>query len=348
MEALRFTGQTKVLEYVQIPVPKISKPDQVLIKVAYAGLCGTDLHIIEGSFPCNPGTITLGHEFTGTIVDIGSAVINVKKGDRVVVDPNDGCKCCDHCHNGNYHYCNIGGIDNTIGIHQNGGFATYALVPTTAVTKVPESIPPEQAALAEPISCLSHGWDMLGPVPVGSRILIIGAGIIGNLWACLLHLSGHRKVTVSEPNINRLNYLKKLDVGFDLVTPDQLQKKRDADPNGYGFEVVVDCSGFCPAVEQGLSMLTKGGKLCCFGIAPPDKTISVSTFDLYVREITIFAVNINPFSMVKSIGFIEAMGKRYLEYGRLGIQVFDLKDYKTALEALKAGTIAKAMFRLEQ
>ncbi|XP_066144383.1 uncharacterized protein [Euwallacea fornicatus] len=346
MEALRFTGSTKLLEYLQVPIPQITQPDQVLIKVAFAGVCGTDLHIIAGEFPLsNKGTKILGHEFSGTVAKIGSEVRNVKVGDKVTVDPNEGCRCCDFCHSGRPHYCNIGGIQNTIGIHRDGGWATYALVPTNLIQKIPDSVTLEQAALAEPLSCLSHGFDMLSPVPVGSRILVIGAGIIGNLWISVLHLHGHRKVTVSEPNVARLNFVKRLDTGYDLVTPDQLTKNREANPD-YAFEVVIDCSGFCPAVEQGLSLLTKGGKLCCFGIPPPDKKISVAPFDLYVREITIFAVNVNPFSMVKSIGLIESMGSKYIDYRKLGVEVFDLKDYQRALEQLKTGSIAKAMFRL--
>ncbi|CAG9767738.1 unnamed protein product [Ceutorhynchus assimilis] len=346
MEALRFTGSTQVLEYLEVPVPKITLPDQVLIKVAFAGVCGTDLHIIAGEFPfSNKGTKILGHEFSGTVVDVGSSVKNIQKGDRVAVDPNEGCRCCDFCHSGNPHYCNIGGIQNTVGIHRDGGWATYAMVPTNLVQKLPNSITLEQAALAEPLACLSHGWDMLSPVPVGSRILITGAGIIGNLWVSLLHLQGHKNVTVSEPNVTRLNFVKKLDTGYNLITPDQLTKNRATDPN-YAFEVVIDCSGFCPAIQQGLSLLTKGGKLCCFGIPPPDQTITVAPFDLYAREITIFAVNVNPFSMVKSIGFIEAMGSRYIAYEKLGIQVFELKDYRKALDLLKSGSIAKAMFKL--
>ncbi|KAL1489350.1 hypothetical protein ABEB36_014263 [Hypothenemus hampei] len=346
MEALRFTGSTKLLEYVNVPIPKVTQPNQVLIKVAFAGVCGTDLHIIAGEFPLsNKGTKILGHEFSGTIVEIGSEVQNVKVGDRVTVDPNEGCRCCDFCHSGNPHYCQIGGIHNTVGIHRDGGWATYTVVPTNLVQKLPDSITLEQGALAEPVSCLSHGFDMLSPVSVGSRILVIGAGIIGNLWISVLHHHGHRKVTVSEPNATRLNYVRKLETGFDLLTPQQLQKKRDADPS-YAFEVVIDCSGFCPAVEQGLSLLTKGGKLCCFGIPPPDKTIKVAPFDLYAREITIFAVNVNPFSMVKSVGFIESMGSRYFDYERLGVQIFDLKNYQQALDLLKTGEIAKAMFRL--
>ncbi|KAF7280568.1 hypothetical protein GWI33_005767 [Rhynchophorus ferrugineus] len=344
MEALRFTGKTKKLEYVQIPIPKVSQPNQVLVKVAFSGVCGTDLHIISGDFPCLDETFTLGHEFSGTVYEVGSAVHNVKKGDKVVVDPNDGCRCCDFCHSGKPHFCKIGGKTN-LGVHNNGGWSTYALVPDHLVQKLPESITLQQGSLAEPISCLSHGWDMLSPVPVGSRILVIGAGIIGSLWVCLLHLQGHRKVTVSEPNVNRLSFLKKLETGYDLVTPTQLGEKSTADPN-YHFDVVIDCSGFCPAIEQGLSLLDKGGKLCCFGIPPPGAKISVAPFDLYDREITIFAVKVNPYSFVKSIGFLEALGQKYLDYEKLGIQVFDLKDYQKALSALKAGQVAKAVFRL--
>ncbi|XP_030757543.1 D-arabinitol dehydrogenase 1-like isoform X2 [Sitophilus oryzae] len=298
---------------------------------------------LYGDFPCSQDTFTLGHEFSGTVVEVGSAVQNVKKGDRVVVDPNDGCRCCDFCHSGNPHFCKIGGQTN-LGVHRNGGWGTYALVPTNLVQKLPENISLEQGALAEPISCLSHGWDLLSPVPVGSRILVIGAGIIGSLWACILHLQGHRRVTVSEPNTNRLNILKKLDTGYDLVTPNTLTKSSE-DPN-YKFDIVVDCSGYCPAIEQGLGLLDKGGKLCCFGVPPPGAKISVAPFDLYDKEITIFAVKVNPFSFVKSIGFLTSLGSRYLDYGRLGIEVFDLKDYPKALEALKLGKVAKAVFRL--
>ncbi|KAF7280567.1 hypothetical protein GWI33_005766 [Rhynchophorus ferrugineus] len=345
MEALRFDAKAKKLEYTTIPIPKITKPDQVLIRVAFAGVCGTDLHIISGEFPCSDETTTLGHEFSGTVVDIGSDVKHVKKGDKVSVDPNEGCRCCDHCHSGNIHFCDVGGINSTIGIHRNGGWASYALVPQHSIQKLPETVNLEQGALAEPISCLSHGWDLLSPIPVGSSILVIGAGIIGNLWVSLLHHQGHRKVTVSEPNLKRLLFTRNLDTGYDLITPDQLQQNKENDKN-YGFNVVIDCSGFCPAIQQGLSLLHKGGKLCCFGVAHPDATIKVSPNELFFKEISILAVNVNPFSFVKSIGFIEAMGDRYLDYRKLGVQVFLLSEYNKAVDMLREGKIAKAVFKL--
>ncbi|XP_019878621.1 D-altritol 5-dehydrogenase-like [Aethina tumida] len=346
MEALRFTQKNANLELAQVPIPKVSNPRQVLIKVAYAGICGTDLHIIAGEFPCNKtNTFTLGHEFSGTVVEVGSEVTNFKKGDRVSVDPNNGCKCCNFCHNGKPHFCQTGGINNTIGIYRDGGWANYALAPEEQVHKLPDSITLEQAALTEPLSCLSHGWDIISPIPVGSKILVTGAGIIGNLWVCALHLQGHRNVTVSEPNASRLNQLKKLDTGYTLLTPDQLKKNQEADPE-YLFDVVIDCSGFPPAVEHAVSLLQRGGKLCCFGVAPPHGRITISPFDIYMKELTIHGVNINPFSFPKSIGLLEAMGDRYLNYGNLGIKTFSLSQYKEAIQCLHKGEIAKAIFKL--
>ncbi|KAG5880769.1 hypothetical protein JTB14_012649 [Gonioctena quinquepunctata] len=347
MEAIKFTAKTKELELVKVPIPKVSNPQDVLIKVAYSGVCGTDLHIIQGEFPCNPDKpFTLGHEFSGTVVDIGSDINILKKGDKVAVDPNAGCRCCHFCHSGRPHFCQIGAVSNTVGVYQNGGWADYVLVPVNQVHKLNDNITLEQAGLVEPISCLAHGWDIISPVTVGMRILITGAGIIGNLWVCNLHLQGHRNVTVSEPNIFRLNQLKKLDTGYKLITPDELKNRQESDPH-YLFDLIIDCSGYAPAIENDISLLDKGGKLCIFGVAPPHAEIKVKPFEIFMKELKIFGVLVNPFTFPKSMGLIEAMGARYLNYENLGIKTFALKEYNDALELLEKGTIAKAVFKIE-
>ncbi|CAH1168720.1 unnamed protein product [Phyllotreta striolata] len=346
MEAINFTAKTKKLELVRVPVPVITQPDQVLIKVAYSGICGTDLHIIQGEFPCNEkNSFTLGHEFSGTVVDVGADVKIFKKGDNVSVDPNNGCNSCDFCHSGQPHFCPVGGILNTVGIYRNGGWAEYCLVSLTQVHRIPNNVSLEQAALTEPLSCLAHGFDIISPVTVGQKILITGAGIIGNLWVCNLHLQGHRDVTVSEPNLKRLEMLGKLNTGFKLLTPDELKKNQKADPN-YKFDVVIDCSGFPPAIEHAVTLLRRGGKLCIFGVAPPHAEIKIKPFDVYMNELKIFGVLINPFCFPKSLGLIEAMGDRYLNFENLGIKTFSLRQYQDAIEMLKSGTIAKAIFKL--
>ncbi|CAH1163065.1 unnamed protein product [Phaedon cochleariae] len=347
MEAVIFNAKEKKLQLSRVPIPKISEPDQVLIKVAYSGICGTDLHIIQGEFPCNENVpFTLGHEFSGTVVDVGANVAIFKKGDRVAVNPNLGCSCCDFCHNGQPHFCPSGGLSNTIGLYRDGGWAAYVLAPITQVHKLSANITLEQAALAEPLSCLAHGWDIISPITVGMKILVTGAGIIGNLWVSVLHHQGHRNVTVSEPNLSRLQHLKKLNTGFQLITPEELKKNQQKDSN-YLFDLIIDCSGYPPAIEHAVSLLQRGGKLCCFGVAPPHGEIKIKPFDIFMKELKIYGVLINPFTFPKSFGLLEAMGDRYLVYEHLGIKTFALKEYKEAIQLLKQGTIAKAVFKFE-
>lgn len=135
---------------------------------------------------------------------------------------------------------------------------------------------------------MTHGYDRIAPIPIGSKILITGAGIIGNLWAAALHHHGHRNVTISEPNKNRLKLLENLsrfffnlkccannfflETGFELVTPDVLKERQKADPN-YLFDYVIECSGFAPATEHAFSLLNYGGILCIFGVSPPHAKI---------------------------------------------------------------------------
>ncbi|XP_011301827.1 D-arabinitol dehydrogenase 1 [Fopius arisanus] len=338
MEFLSFNPSTKQLMLDSCAIPK-PKEDEVLIKVAFSGICGTDLHILEGSFPAKKdGCLTLGHEFSGTIEALGGAVKTLKIGQKVAVDPNSGCNKCSFCHNGKYHFCENGGINNTIGIFRNGGWATHAVVPETQVHLLPEGVEMPQAALTEPLSCLAHGWDLINPVNVGSKVLIIGSGIIGLLWACLLHLHGLRKtVSISEPQPGRRAAVNKLDLDYDVNSPGDL--------NGQSFDLAMDCSGSGPAMEAAVPLLRRGGRLCVFGVANPNATLTLKPFEIYMKELQVLGVNINPFSFPKGLSLVQAMSNRYLVFDKLGIKVFRLSEYKEALEALKKGQISKAMFR---
>ncbi|XP_063242632.1 D-altritol 5-dehydrogenase-like [Bacillus rossius redtenbacheri] len=346
MKAVQWDARSSQLQLQQLPVPA-PPDDHVLVKVAYSGICGTDLHVIEGSFPAKKtAPVTLGHEFSGVVQAVGSKVTSIKVGDRVAVDPNNGCNKCKVCHDGNYHFCETGGINNTIGLWRNGGWAEFCLAPESQVLKLPDTITLKQASLMEPLSCLCHGLDVIGPMPVGSAILIQGAGIIGNLWACALHHQGHRKVIVSEPSEARRKALHKLDTGYEIVSPGELgQKGRDP---GWGVDFVIDCSGHAPAIEEAVSLLSCGGTLCIFGVAPPDARISVSPYHLYKKEIKIVSVNISPYTSNKAIGLIEAMGDRYLGFDRIGVKIFPLSQYEDAIAELRKGGIAKAMFEVNK
>ncbi|KAK9302531.1 hypothetical protein QLX08_005511 [Tetragonisca angustula] len=338
MEFLSFDvkNQTLALRKAEIPTPG---PNEVRIRVAYAGICGTDLHILEGSFPCKKeGFLTLGHEFAGTIDAVGSTVKNFKLGQKVAVDPNSACDKCTFCHEGSYQHCSTGGINNTIGIFRDGGFSTHAVVPESQVHLVPDDVDLQQAALVEPLSCLAHGWKRLNGVNVGSNVLVIGAGIIGLLWACMLHLHGLRKsVIITEPQEKRRKLVNNLDLDFVAESPERLKQT---------FDVVIDCSGSAAAVQAAIPLLGPGGRLCVFGVANPSAKFSIEPYEIYKKELTILGVNINPFSFPRGLGLLHAMADRYLNYDKLGIKVFSLSQYREALDNLKKGEISKAVFKL--
>ncbi|XP_029056140.1 sorbitol dehydrogenase-like [Osmia bicornis bicornis] len=339
MEFLSFdvTKKTLALRRAEVPVPA---PNEVRVRVAYSGICGTDLHILDGTFPCKKeGLLTLGHEFSGTIDAVGSAVQNLKVGQKVVVDPNSGCNLCDYCRVGDYHFCDNGGINNTVGIFRDGGWSTHAIVPEGQVYLLPEGVGMAQAALTEPLSCLAHGWDKINPVNVGLNVLVLGAGIIGLLWSCLLHLHGLRKtVTVSEPQEKRRSAVKKLGLDYGVKSPAELKS---------GFDLVVDCSGSGPAMEAAVPLLNRGGRLCVFGVASPKAKLTIEPFQIYMKELKIVGVNINPFTFHKGIALLQAMADTYLNYDKLCIKTYSLSEYPKALEALKRGEISKAVFKLQ-
>ncbi|XP_011165237.1 sorbitol dehydrogenase [Solenopsis invicta] len=339
MEYLSFNSSNKSLTLKKRDILPKPAANEVRIKVTYSGICGTDLHILEGSFPCKEdGPLTLGHEFVGTIDELGSEVTIFKIGQRVAVDPNRGCNICHHCHNANYHFCKHGGINNTIGIFKDGGWATHALVPETQVYLIPDEIEMHQAVLSEPLSCMAHGWDKINPVTVGNKVLVVGAGIIGLLWASLFHLHGLRKtVTISEPQQKRKDLASNLGLDYKVKYPTELKEE---------FDLAVDCSGNAPAMELAMSLLGHGGRLCVFGVANPKAKLSIEPFQIYKKELSIIGVIINPYSFSKGLALVQSMSEEYLDYNKLGIKIFSLSQYKEALDALKKGDISKAVFKL--
>ncbi|XP_075988772.1 uncharacterized protein LOC142984819 [Anticarsia gemmatalis] len=341
MEAVVFDGKTLSLKYQKdYPIPKIKNDDEVIVKIEYSGICGTDLHIIQGEFPASKERpLPLGHESSGVIHAVGKNSV-FKVGQKVVIDPNCACQLCDFCRNGNYQYCLTAGINSTIGIWRDGGWAQYCAVPQHQVFALPDGITTEHAGLTEPYSCVAHGFDRAAPLKVGQKILIIGAGIIGNLWVTTLHHHGHREVTVSEMNKTRLDIVKRLDTGFRLVSPDVLATEKTL------YDVIIDCTGVGKVMEISFNYLRQGGKYILFGCCPPTHQSSLNPFQIYDKELTIIGVKINPFSFPNAISWIKAMGSRYLDYHKLGVKTYRLSEYESAMKDLKAGSVAKAIFKI--
>jgi len=341
----------KELSLVTKPIPKVNNPDDVLIRVAYSGICGTDLHIIAGEFPSSTKALTLGHEFSGIIEKVGSSVTTFKSGDRVVVNPNNNCHVCSYCIQGQIHFCKTGGLRSTVGIWRNGGWSQFCRVPSCLVHKVPDNLPLRLAALVEPYSCICRGFHQLGEVNPEAKILICGAGIIGLLWSTLLHFKGFRNIVVSEISEKRRNMVSALNLGFTVALPDYLvSQQRESIRNGdddWGFDVIIDCTGVPKAIEQAFNWLRRGAKFVIFGCCPKDSKIELNPFDIFNKELKIIGSLINPFTFPTAIRLTEDMAGAYLDFGKLGIQSFPLHEYSSALTALKNGVVSKALFVID-
>lgn len=217
MRAVRFHGPGDLrVEDVPEPVPGL---DDVLIRPRAVGVCGTDVHILDGGYPAR-APVTLGHEVAGQVVTVGSAVAGVSVGDLVTVQPNLPCDTCPQCRQGMEHLC-----DNRLafGVELDGGMADLLLVPARAAYPVPAGTPWQVAALAEPLACCVHGMDRLAPRS-GLPLLVCGCGPAGVMLIALARLSGLAPIVAADPRADRRDLA--LRFGADLAL----------DPTEPGFE----------------------------------------------------------------------------------------------------------------
>jgi D-arabinitol dehydrogenase (NADP+) len=335
MQALLYEHPRKI-KYIELDKP-LPKANEVVIQVAYSGICGTDLHIINGETPASSKVI-LGHEFSGTIYKTGKNVLNLKPGDKVAVNPNNFCNECNQCIKGHVHFCkNI----KPIGVFKDGGWAQYCSVDIKQVYKLPDDLPLDLAALCEPISCILHGYEKVQPLFSNGNILIIGAGLIGLLWGILFKKYGLLNFVLSEPNLKRRNICQNLE--FETVVPQNISNYINKKNNG--FDLVVDCSGNPEAIDQAIQYLNPMGKLLLFGICPQNSTININPFQVFQKELTIFGSVINPHTFPKSIDLIKTMN---ISLEEIGVKFFSLIEYKIALESAKSGINTKVIFKINE
>ncbi|HEX7308734.1 zinc-dependent alcohol dehydrogenase family protein [Lentzea sp.] len=297
-------------------------PREVVVKVAACGLCGTDLHILQGEFaPTLP--VVPGHEFAGTVVEIGSQVNELAVGDRVAVDPSLYCYECRMCRAGKNNLCERWAA---IGVSTSGGAAEYAKAPVANCVKLPDHVRTEDAALIEPLSCAVRGYDVLR-TQMASRVLIYGSGTMGLMMLQLGKLTGASSIEVVDLNPERLETAKQLGVTAVAATPDELDRPQ-------GWDVVIDATGNEKAIQDGLGRVAKGGTFLQFGVSDYSARVTIEPYKIYNQEITITG------SMAVLRSFERAAD--LFATGVLDPEIFisdrvPLDDYAGALDQFKAG-----------
>lgn len=263
MKAIQFTGPESIV-LSEIPIPEI-KDDEVLAKIAYAGFCGTDIDLLTGdmvhikngftTYPLVPG-----HEWSGVIEKIGKNVKGFKPGDKVTSDVSLGCGSCGYCRKGRYNLCPGREV---IGSYRNrqGVFAEYIAVPQRHLYRIPEGVSLKEAALAEPAGTAAYAVRRAG-ITMGSDILVIGDGPIGQLTAQLAGQNGAAKVLMAGSWEQKLRVARQtgVDAVMNYHKEDIVERSREL-TGGQGPDVIIETSGNKIALNDAVKALRPGGNI---------------------------------------------------------------------------------------
>ncbi len=268
------------LEPTEIPIPKITQPDDILMKVHAVGICGTDIKIIEGKHHFRPNTV-LGHEFCGEVIEIGSHVHHVKVGDRVAVDNNIRCGFCTFCRMGLSSQC-VEIKTSALGVMRDGGYAEYCLVPEKQCYVLPDEINDILGTQVETLATVVNGMNTLMMLPY-DYVMILGFGPIGYLFAQFAKNIA-AKVAVTEIDPFRISIAK--ECGLTVWNPNEVDVEKKITEFTYGrkADIVIEATG--NALETALRCVTPGGKVLPFGM---DSSITASVVP---NEITRWATKI--------------------------------------------------------
>ena len=254
-----------------VPMPEVGVND-VLIKIWKVAICGTDLHIYnwdQWSQNTIKTPMTIGHEYVGEIVKLGSGVKNYKIGDRVTGEGHIACGHCRNCRRGREHIC-----ENSIGVgvNRDGAFAEYLSLPASNVVKVDSRIPDDFMAIMDPFGNATH--TALSFPLLGEDVLITGAGLIGTMATAICKFAGARNIVVTDLSEYRLNIAKKMGATL-CVNPTQGGSVAAAmhELGLKGFDVGLEMSGSPVALREMIDSMYSGSKISLHGIQPDSAQI---------------------------------------------------------------------------
>jgi L-iditol 2-dehydrogenase len=301
---------------IRVTSKDVPRPDrnEVLVKVAMCGTCGTDLKIFDGHFPQTPpfGEFTPGHEWTGTVAALGADIDEFAVGDRVAIESHSGCGRCDNCVTGRYTEClNYGNPakgHRASGMTTDGGFAEYAVHHVRALYRLPPRLSFEDSVLISTAGTGLYGIDVAGGYVAGQDVVVFGPGPVGLTTIQALKALGAGQVIAVGTRPARLELAKRL--GADHVI-----NVRDTDPvetiaaltGGDGADMVIECSGSTSVPGLFPQVTKRGGKIVVVAFYP-----SPVTFDLaaVVRKgITIYTSRGEGGRNVKRAVALAAQGK---------------------------------------
>ena len=321
----------------EIPEPKVG-PNDVLIEIAKTAICGTDMHIYNWDAWAQktiPVPMAVGHEYCGRIVEMGSEVKGLKKGDRVSGEGHITCGYCRNCRAGRRHLCR-----NTVGVGVNrpGAFAEYLAIPADNTFKLPDSIPDDIASILDPFGNATH--TALAFNVVGEDVLITGAGPIGIMATAVARFTGARHVVITDVNDYRLDLARRMGATRALnVRTAKIDDTMRELGMEEGFDVGLEMSGNASAFRDMLRVMHHGGSVALLGIPPAE--VAIDWNQVIFKGLVIKGIYGR--EMFETWYKMAAMLQSGLDVSGVITHRFAFNDYNRAFETMGGGQSGKVI-----
>jgi len=273
--------------YEEVPEPEIHE-DEVLVRVRACGICGSDVHGMDGSTGRRQPPIIMGHEASGVVAEVGGKVTDWSQGDRVTFDSTIYCGVCWYCQRGLINLCDdrrVLGV-SCADYRQHGAFAEYVTVPQRVLYRLPEAVSFERAAMVEALSIAVHAVDRT-PISLGDTAVVVGAGMIGLLVVQALRIAGCGNIIAVDLDEARLNLARRLgaDLGLKADACDVLDEVRRC-TRGRGADLAIEVVGTSPSFRSAVACVRKGGAVTLVGNLMPSVEIPLQA--VVTRQLSLY------------------------------------------------------------
>ncbi|NPC97794.1 NAD(P)-dependent alcohol dehydrogenase [Nocardioides sp. zg-DK7169] len=333
MKAVQVVGYHTKLQLADVPEPQVSGPHDVVVRIGGAGVCRTDLHILEGQWEAKSGVdlpYTIGHENAGWVHAVGDAVTNVAVGDKVIVHPLITCGLCRACRFGDDVHCENSQFP---GIDTDGGYAELLRTSARSVVRLDDSLEPaDVAALADAGLTAYHAVAKAArALRPGDVCVMIGAGGLGHIGIQVLKAISAARLVVVDRNQEALDLAREIgaDVTF-LADGSHVDRVLEL-TGGAGAEAVIDFVGEGGATSEGVAMLRRAGNYYVVGYG---ENIDVPTIDVISTEINFIGNLVGSYTDLQELMTLAAQGAVTLHTTK-----YPLEDFQRALDDLDAGAV---------
>jgi L-iditol 2-dehydrogenase len=329
------------IEFREIDVPPLG-PGEVMLRTRRIGVCGSDIHVFHGMHPYTDYPIVQGHEVSGEVAAVGEVVKGIAPGDKITFAPQVVCGKCYPCRHGMYHICeNL----KVMGFQTDGAAQEYFPLPAEVVFKLPQEISLDHAAMIEPIAVAVHAVSRGGDVQ-GKKVLVLGAGTIGNLVAQVAKAFGADKVMISDVKPYKLEKAKACSVDYSINTAESDLEQAILDHFGPDrADLILECVGAQVTITQAVQNARKGTPIVVVGVFGEKPVVDLGL--VQDRELKLVGTLMYQNSDYKTA--IDLVNKAKVRLDNLITHRFDFEDYLKAYQAIEEsnGEYMKVMIELD-